>query len=231
MSRHNEIGRTATKVWRDGDEVFVLYHQTVVVQFNRRRIILRNGGWHTKTTMLRWNQASHQFGLGFSAYAKRGKWYVTAPWPVGGSQEFVDGEEMELVPPMPLSLPDLPKRAAPILDRYSKIDGWRGYRIPGLAIAGASDTGTWSDSPCPSGLVELEVSAFRLAASRAGFATRVRVGETSNVFCAKVWVTVHPAQWRRAASWALEYLREHDRGINYLHDAAQSRVLTEEKAA
>jgi hypothetical protein len=41
--------------------------------------------------------------------------------------------------------------------RYHKIDGWRGYPVPALAIVGASDTGAWDDSPCPSNEVKAEL--------------------------------------------------------------------------
>lgn len=224
--RSDTIGKTATKVWREGDTVKVLYHQTVVVEFTRDQIILRNGGWHTKTTMLRWNQASRQFGLGFSAYSKRGKWLVSFPTCVGGTQEYVDGTEMVIVPATPLVLPDL-KPATVLLDRYHKTDGWRGYAVPGCAIAGSSDTGMWSDSPCPSDRVEAEINRFREAALEAGFPTALRAGETSNVFCAKVWVTVNARRWHAAARWAAEWIKDNDASLNYLHAAEQDQVLKE----
>lgn len=222
--RSDTIGKTATKVWRDGDTVKVLYHQTVVVEFNRERVILRNGGWHTRTTMLRWNQASRQFGLGFSAYAKRGKWHVVHR---GMDTIYEDGDEL-ILPAGNITLPDLKPRTI-LLDRYHKTDGWRGYAIPGCAIAGSSDTGMWSDSPCPSDKVKLEIERFQEAARKAGFPTRLKAGETSNVFCAKVWVVVNARVWHSAARWAAEWLKAHDRELNYLHGAEQDQVL--EKAA
>ena len=45
--------------------------------------------------------------------------------------------------------------------RYHKIDGWRGYPVPALAIVGASDTGGWDDSPCPSREVKAELRRFQ----------------------------------------------------------------------
>ena len=44
--------------------------------------------------------------------------------------------------------------------RYHRIDGWRGFWIPGTAVAGVSDTGTWSDSPCPTPAVKAELRAL-----------------------------------------------------------------------
>lgn len=54
----------------------IYYHSTAVVQFTFDEIILNSGGWKTATTKARMNQASNQFGLGYSVYQKDFSWYV-----------------------------------------------------------------------------------------------------------------------------------------------------------
>ena len=84
--------------------------------------------------------------------------------------------------------------------RYHKIDGWRGYSVPALAIVGASDTGTWDDSPCPSNLVKAELRRFqREVLKPAGIASRTRYGASSNVFCMKRWLVVKQNDFDTAA--------------------------------
>lgn len=54
----------------------VRYHNTDVVSFDSESIVLRTGGWRTKTTMLRMNQTSNQFGLGYRVFQKKYAWFV-----------------------------------------------------------------------------------------------------------------------------------------------------------
>lgn len=104
--------------------------------------------------------------------------------------------------------------------RYHKIDGWRGYWVPALAIAGASDTGTYGDSPCPSNEVTKELNRLRKEVLRpAGIASRTRCGNSSNLFCAKKWLAVSQADFARAALLAKEWLDENRRTTSYIHDA------------
>jgi hypothetical protein len=110
--------------------------------------------------------------------------------------------------------------------RYHRIDGWRGYRIPGAAIAGASDTGNWSDSPCPSGEVKAEIQRFQRECLRpAGIQSRQRFGGSSNAFCGKRWVCVSEADWAKAARLALTWLEDNKFSTSYLHSADQQKVL------
>lgn len=107
--------------------------------------------------------------------------------------------------------------------RYHRIDGWRGYFIPATAICGASDTGTWEDSPCPTPAVLAEIRDFRRKVLRPhGIKSRTRIGQSSNVFCAKRWVCVSPKDWPRAFELANAYLDKHDKELHdlrFLHDA------------
>lgn len=105
--------------------------------------------------------------------------------------------------------------------RYNKIDGWRGYWTPALAVAGASDTGTYSDSPCPSYEVVRELNRLRKELLRpAGIKSRIRWGNTSNLFCAKRWLVVSRTDFAKAAALVAEWLEENRHTTSYIHDAS-----------
>ena len=104
--------------------------------------------------------------------------------------------------------------------RYNKIDGWRGYWVPALAIVGASDTGTYADSPCPSNEVNLELRRLRKEVLRpAGITSRTRWGNSSNLFCSKRWLVVSQADFAKAAALVTAWLEDNRRTTSYIHDA------------
>jgi hypothetical protein len=86
MSQTSKIGKTATRVYVDEDGfTCVRYHDTVVIRFNDKEIILDEGGWFTNTTKLRINQASAQFNLGCYVCQKDYRWTIhykdqVIPW-------------------------------------------------------------------------------------------------------------------------------------------------------
>lgn len=110
--------------------------------------------------------------------------------------------------------------------RYHRIDSWRGYRVPGLAVAGASDTGMWADSPCPSHDVATEIRRLQRECLRpAGIKSRQRFGVSSNVFCGKRWVCVAEADWAKAAALVLQWLDDHNHSLRFLHNADQQQAV------
>jgi succinate dehydrogenase/fumarate reductase flavoprotein subunit len=72
MTQTKKVSGVATKVSEDGADTIVKYHNTEVVRFNSKRIVLNTGGYETMTTRRRMNQASNQFDLGYSVYSKKG---------------------------------------------------------------------------------------------------------------------------------------------------------------
>jgi hypothetical protein len=77
MSRINQVGSHKTSIYVDSDGFTkVIYHNTPVVSFNDKFIILNTGGYNTNTTKLRMNQSSNQFRLGYQVYQKSHKWYI-----------------------------------------------------------------------------------------------------------------------------------------------------------
>jgi len=81
---------------------------------------------------------------------------------------------------------------------YIRTDGWRGYEEPINAICGANDTGTWSDSPCPSNVRELELTRAKSILRKNKISYKQAVCRSSNVFCVHVYICVHPENRERA---------------------------------
>ena len=76
MPKMDKLGKTATSIRVENGKTFVRYHDTDVVTFDSKSIVLNTGGWRSFTTKARMNQASNQFDLGYSIYQCRGEWYV-----------------------------------------------------------------------------------------------------------------------------------------------------------
>ena len=105
------------------------------------------------------------------------------------------------------------------MSRYHRIDGWRGYSIPDYAVAGASDTGMASDSPCPSDVVAKEIARLgKEALHTNGIKYRTVWGSSSNCFCSKRWVTVAKADFDKAALAASTWLNTHKDDTYYIHN-------------
>lgn len=87
MTKLNKVGNYATTISNDGVHTIVTYHATQVVKFNDKEIILNTGGWRSKTTKSRMNQASNQFNLGYKVWQECGEWYVM--WAGGLTQTML----------------------------------------------------------------------------------------------------------------------------------------------
>ena len=88
MGQQHTIGRTATTVRTINGWTEIQYHNTVVVKFNNKQIILNSGGWYTNTTKTRMNQASNQFDLSFWVSQVDFEWSVYFD---GNDMPFVNG--------------------------------------------------------------------------------------------------------------------------------------------
>jgi len=76
MVQLNKVGRANTKIINDGKFTIIHVHQTDVVKFNNKKIILDTGGWKTQMTKNRMNQASNQYDLYYYVHNIRGEWVV-----------------------------------------------------------------------------------------------------------------------------------------------------------
>ena len=65
-----------TRVLTDEEKTRVFFHDTPVVTFDEKTIDLDHGGWRTRSTKVRMNQASQEFGLGFRVFQKEHDWFV-----------------------------------------------------------------------------------------------------------------------------------------------------------
>lgn len=108
----------------------------------------------------------------------------------------------------------------PTKARYHHTDGWRGYEIPMLAVAGASDTGMAADSPAPSRAVTAELAAFKAFLRERGIQCKEVSTQSSNVFMVKRWIVVlDRGDFAKAARLTIAYMADHDGDTQYIHDA------------
>ena len=71
------VGNYQTKIQADtSGKTQVIFYQTPVVTFDDQTIQLNSGGWWTRSTKVRMNQASAEFGLGLRVFQKKGEWLV-----------------------------------------------------------------------------------------------------------------------------------------------------------
>lgn len=76
---YNKLSDYKTTWFDNTDHGGVTYHQTNIVYWNDGKVTLNSGGWETVTTKRKMNQASIQFGLGYSVYQKDFEWFVDLP--------------------------------------------------------------------------------------------------------------------------------------------------------
>lgn len=86
--------------------------------------------------------------------------------------------------------------------RYVRTDGWRGYEEPVNAIAGANDTGTWDDSPCPSHVADAELKKVKILLAKNHIKFVTMTTRSSNVFCVHRYILVAPEDRDRALELA-----------------------------
>lgn len=102
--------------------------------------------------------------------------------------------------------------------KWVKTDGWRGYNQPIYAVAGSSDTGGWSDSPCPSHEVKRELSELQSFLKKNNIQTSQAMGRSSNVFMMKRWIVVPKEQVAKAKELVASYLKK-DTSTTFIHEA------------
>lgn len=94
--------------------------------------------------------------------------------------------------------------------KWIETDPWRGYFQPINAIAGANNTGQWSDSPCPENvcLNELEMVKKRLIENNIPY--KLVWCNSSNVFCIHGYIVV-PGRMKRKAKKLIQDLPDKTR--------------------
>jgi hypothetical protein len=82
--------------------------------------------------------------------------------------------------------------------RWISTSAWRGYEEPVHAVCGADDTGNWSDSPCPSKVRAEELKRAKAILSANGIEFKQKTCQSSNVFCAHVYLVTAEEDMARA---------------------------------
>ena len=90
---YNKLSTYKTAWTEDDTGGCVIYTKTKIVEWSEKMIVLNSDGWETVTTKRKMNQASHQFGLGFSVFQKNFEWFVVTPQ--GHTVGYFDGMEIE----------------------------------------------------------------------------------------------------------------------------------------
>ena len=120
--------------------------------------------------------------------------------------------------PVPVIDPEQVGKVFSMEKKYVRSDGWRGYEEPVYAVAGANDTGGWSDSPCPSDVADAELKAIADALKKEGIKVKQTVCETSNVFCAHRYLIPMIKDVAKARQVVSDFLSNNDTRLAYLVD-------------
>lgn len=88
MAQTQQVRGVATNIRTENGYTIVRYHNTDVVKFNDKEIILNSGGWRTNTTKTRMDQTRNQFNLPFAVFQKNYEWYVHTK---NGIVDYFDG--------------------------------------------------------------------------------------------------------------------------------------------
>jgi len=155
-------------------------------------LYITNCGWKTATTKAHLNLLPN-----VNIFQSKKIWYLNGdPW---------DGSWIKVMDGTPPARGEKTKDLIDMTMGYVRTDGWRGYSQPKFAVAGANDTGSWEDSPCPSDVRERELKGFTAILKKNGIGYETKVCETSNVFCVHVYIVVseadHPKAWQLAKDY------------------------------
>jgi hypothetical protein len=89
MPAMDKLSTYRTNVMVTGRRLSVVYADTLIVDADDNAITLDSNGWQTVTTKRKMNQAANQFGLGYSIWQEKGKWFVRTPQ--GETLPYADG--------------------------------------------------------------------------------------------------------------------------------------------
>lgn len=99
--------------------------------------------------------------------------------------------------------------------RYHRLDGWRGYWIPGTAVCGASVYDEHSDQTVAAEIRKLR----REVLIPNGIKSKGRWGNSSNVFCGKRWICVAAEDFARAKELVEAWLEANRFETQFIHNA------------
>lgn len=191
------------------------YHNNKIAEWRKDGLYISNGGYTTysrggteipgsRTTKDKLNALP-----GVSIYQANCKWFLNGKeW--DGSWIKIKGVKKPKI--------DLEAAGNLYLMNSHWVDsgGYRGYEQPQYACVGANDTGTWSDSPCPSHVREKELADIKAYLLKEGIKTKQMVNQTSNVFCVHVYLVPQLKNVERARKLVEEYLENNETQLAYV---------------
>lgn len=186
----NQGGHYQDEIVPFGDFTVWFYHGHAIAMHDRKtgELSLANSGYATVTTKTRLNSLP-----GVRIYQ------VKYQWKQNGEDFKSEDRKIE-------------ERIG--RTQYQRIDGWRGFNRPYFAVAGSSDTGGWSDSPCPSDSVQGELEKVLRILKLGGVKAYMTYSTTSNIFCIKRWVCVKGTEYQKAKDILVT---ENARNYSYVH--------------
>jgi hypothetical protein len=99
---------------------------------------------------------------------------------------------------------------------WENTGGYRGFCKPKYAIAGANDTGMWSDSPCPSNVSKSEIETIQGVLKSAGIDTIIMTTETSNIFCVHHYLIAKVKDFEKAKEIVTKHIEETETRLLYV---------------
>ncbi len=159
-----------------GNQLF--FHGNLIAEYRDGALYISNGGYVPNSGAVGSLSTKAMLNAlrGVNIVQTRLKWYLNGKeW----DGEFIKIKGVKA----PASIDTSKSTKISLRKKYVRTDGWRGYEEPEFAVAGANDTGSWSDSPCPSNVATEELNKAREVLSKSGIKTKEIVTQSSNVFC------------------------------------------------
>jgi hypothetical protein len=206
LLNYKKLNSSNTKVWQDYDgSHMAIFGNKIAWVTLKGELWIDACGWVSKTTRDRLNEV-----IGGSLSIKKKEYYL-------------DGEVWDGKPRMirvqvekPSAEEGLKCKTFVETTSWVAYNAWRGANVPTFAVAGANDTGTWDDSPCPTPVASKELSELASYLQSRGVPTKEMVCEGSNVFCAHRYLITYPRDTEYARDIVEFYLEKNETQLLYL---------------
>jgi hypothetical protein len=204
LLNYKKLNSANTKVWQDQEGSHMsLFGNKIAWVTLKGELWLDSCGWVSKTTR---DRLSAVLGGGLSIKKK---------------EYILNGEAWDGKPTMvrvQVEKPNPSAKCKTFIETTSWVsrDAWRGANVPTFAVAGANDTGTWDDSPCPTPVATKELSELASYLKSYGIPTKEMVCESSNVFCALRYLITYPSDVELARGLVETYLEKNETQLLYL---------------
>jgi hypothetical protein len=206
LLNYKKLNSSNTKVWQDYDgSHMAIFGNKIAWVTLKGELWIDACGWVSKTTRDRLNEV-----LGGGLSIKKKEYYLDG--------EVWDGKPRMIRVQVEKPSADQGLKSTSFIETTSWVsyDGWRGANVPTFAVAGANDTGTWDDSPCPTPVANKELSELASYLLSQGVPTKEMVCTGSNVFCAHRYLITYPRDTEYARVLVDSYLQKNETQLLYL---------------